>query len=101
MDIAAVIARDVAELEQQQRLKAAAAETAIAEGQPVKEESVGTKRDGAGARGSDSIALEAQATNMANAANETAEKEDNAQKPTLSASLAYNKPIEMVRGVRQ
>ena len=72
LDIAAVMARNVAEYERQQRLKAAGAEAATAEGQSVKEESTETKRDGAGSRGSDSVALKAQATEVANPANETA-----------------------------
>lgn len=79
LDIAAVIARNVAELERQQRLKAAAAEAATVEGQLAKEESVETKKGVAGARGSDSVALGAQATKVANTANETFEKDDNAQ----------------------
>lgn len=66
---------------QQVRLEGAAVEAANAEGQIVKEGTTvtsGTKRGSADARGSKSIALEAQAIEVANTANKTAKQEKGA-----------------------
>jgi hypothetical protein len=79
LDVAAVVARNIAERERNQaRLKAAA----DAEVQTIKSKITGmsdTKGDSADASDSDSAVLEAQATKVANVADEMAEKKDNAQ----------------------
>jgi len=79
LDIAAVVARNIAERERKQATLEAAAD---AEGQSTKTEIAGmidTKGGSADARGYDSAALEAQPTKVANAADEATEKENSAQ----------------------
>lgn len=81
LEIAAVMARCVAEHERKQvRVKAAAA--AEAENQSTRTEiteTSGTKGDSTEARGSNSAPVEAQDTKIAVAADETAKKEDGRQ----------------------
>lgn len=84
LDIAAVIARNVAERERKQAsLEAAVAEAADAENQTasneVTETDNGTKEDGTGAQDPGSGALEMQAAKVADTADETTETENSAQ----------------------